>query len=328
MNTVQRLANRGRDLLFLPFMDGHWRRRLQGKVMCLLYHRVDEPGHFPFLDRAGSPVIAPAALERELRFLQGQGARFLTFADLRRGEFPGPDDFGVIACFDDGFLDNYTRALPILERLGIRATLFQATALIEARSLIWEHALYWQGRDPGAAHAFAERVHAELPDSRAFQGGALIAWLREQVPTALVEALLEQAVRCGDVETAELARRLYPTAAHLRRARDAGHELGSHGHHHYKRSNIDAATFERELVRSVEVLDAVLGQPPAAFSYPFNSYRPDDTAICARHFAQAATVDRQFIEPDTDPLRLPRFTWPGPARNALRQRRWLLTGTI
>jgi hypothetical protein len=34
------------------------------------------------------------------------------------------------------------------------------------------------------------------------------------------------------------------------------------------------------------------------------------------------------ITPETDFYRVPRFTWPGPAKNRLRQRRWLLTGVI
>ncbi|MFO0118548.1 MAG: hypothetical protein ACK512_00390, partial [Cyanobium sp.] len=78
---LRRVANRAKDLLFLPPFDPYWRRRLNGKVLCLLYHRVDHPGRVPFLDRFGVPPIPPRTLLNELSFLKKQGAHFLTFSD-------------------------------------------------------------------------------------------------------------------------------------------------------------------------------------------------------------------------------------------------------
>jgi peptidoglycan/xylan/chitin deacetylase (PgdA/CDA1 family) len=114
----------------------------------------------------------------------------------------------------------------------------------------------------------------------------------------------------------------------LRRARESGHEIGSHGHRHYKRSSIDAELFEDELHRSSQRLAGILDQVPAAFSYPFNSYLPGDKDICARYFQQVATVDGEPIARSCNPLEIPRMNWPGPARNGLRARRWLWTGRI
>jgi peptidoglycan/xylan/chitin deacetylase (PgdA/CDA1 family) len=107
-----------------------------------------------------------------------------------------------------------------------------------------------------------------------------------------------------------------------------GHEIGSHGHHHCKRANIADVEFEQELVTSRAALREILGEEPRSFSYPFDSHLPGDAGICRRYFLTAATVAKRRIERDTDPMWLPRFTWPGPARNSLRMRRWLLTGTI
>jgi peptidoglycan/xylan/chitin deacetylase (PgdA/CDA1 family) len=86
--------------------------------------------------------------------------------------------------------------------------------------------------------------------------------------------------------------------------------------------------FDRELRQSRATLEGILGEAPAAFSYPFNSYQPDDAAVTARYFGQAATVDARRIAPKTDPMWIPRFTWPGIPPNAFRWRRWLLTGRL
>ena len=112
---LPRLANRARDVLFLPPFDPYWRRRLNGKVLCLLYHRVDHPGRVPFLDRFGVPPIPPKTLLNELSFLKMQGAHFLTFSDLRHGYFPRRNQFGVIVSFDDCLRDMYTSATGVLE---------------------------------------------------------------------------------------------------------------------------------------------------------------------------------------------------------------------
>jgi len=325
-----RLANRLKDAAFLPPLDRWWRGRMRGRIACLVYHRVGETEDLSFLTRGGSPVIGARQLERDLAWLVRVGARFGTFADLRNGWFPGPEEIGVIVSFDDGFRSNYEAGLEVLGRVGVPAVFFQTSGLVSARELLWEHALYWLTRDARTAARFAELVRRSCPEAREASGAALAAELRERVPGPRVEALLaEVRATIGDPAAERAAaERAYPSAEHVRRARDLGHEIASHGHAHYRRETIDDATFETDLVRSVRALSDLLGSPPAAYSYPYDSHRPGDDAIVGRHFRQAATVGRRPIECDTDPLWIPRFAWPGPPRNSLRERRWLLTGTI
>ncbi|MCP9858575.1 MULTISPECIES: polysaccharide deacetylase family protein [unclassified Cyanobium] len=330
MSRLGRVTNRAADLLFLPPLDRLWRRRLRGNVLCLLYHRVDEPGRVPFLDRFGVPPIPPGELAAELGYLQRRGARFLTYADLRAGRYPSANEFAVIVSFDDGLRCNYEEGLEVLEGLGVPAVFFQSSGMLAGGGLVWEHALYWYGAHPALAPRLAELAQQRLALPADLAGAALIARLRDATPVARVRELLaELAERWGTAgELAAAADRLYPREAHLRRARDAGHELGSHGHHHVPRCNISAAEFEQELVRSSAVLGRVLGEAPQAFSYPFNSHLLGDAQICGRHYLQVATVDAALVTTATPALALPRFTWPGPHPNPLRRRRWLCTGTL
>ena len=77
MRQLSRIMNRSKDFFFHPLLYPHFRKRLYGKVICLLYHRVDEDNSNTFLTRGGSPAITPADFEKELRFLKKQGGVFL-----------------------------------------------------------------------------------------------------------------------------------------------------------------------------------------------------------------------------------------------------------
>lgn len=334
LHLAGRALNRSLDfLLFNPLLEPFWLERLRGQVTCLLYHRVDDPRSEAFLTDGGSPVIAPEALESELRFLRRHGATFLTFEDLRAGHFPGPREIGFIVSFDDCFLQNYTRGLEVLAAVGARAVFFQSTAMVGARELLWEHGLLWHTRDEARARAFTSLARGRLgrySGALARSGRPLVRHLISEVPPGPVEDLLAEAqerLDC-DVETAEVAKRIYPRAEHLRRARALGHEIGSHGHRHYNRLSIDDAVFEEELVRSREALTLLLGEAPASFAYPYGTFRPGDAVLCRRYFCSVVTVEKGRIGPSADHGRLPRFSWPGPSRSPFRRRRWLLTGSI
>ena len=333
MSPVTRLINRSKDFLFLPALTPLWRNRMKGRILCLLYHRVEDPDTAPWLTAGGCPLITPEELATDLRFLRDQGARFLTFAELH-AEFPvGSDEFGVVVSFDDGFDDNYRVGLAVLEDLGIRGVICQSSGLVDATDLSWEHTLYWFNRAPAEAatfHALACEVFDDLTLKQLVPGKAVVTYLREQWDPARLEILLAQARQRDPAQTQRqaLATRLYPGAARLRQAATRNHEIGSHGHHHYKRANLDASRFETDLVASLDLLESILQVRPTLYSYPFNSYLDGDHRICGRHVQQVATVDGGFIAADSDPLRLPRVTWPGPARSANRHRRWLLTGTF
>ncbi|MGE0641498.1 MAG: polysaccharide deacetylase family protein [Thermoanaerobaculia bacterium] len=333
MTALGRVANRLLDLAFVPGSGAYWRRRLRGTVLCLLYHRVDTPGRFPFLESFGPPVTEPAELERDLVFWKNQRATFTNFRQLREGWWPEPDQIGILVCFDDGFHDNYTQGLEIPHRLGIPATIFQTASMLDRTALIWEHQLYFHLRDPGAEARFRRVLGEQLPEPEADRLGstrALLEWARFVAPREPLRETLRRASQKEDSSgrEIELAAELYPSADDLRAAETKGVEVASHGLRHEPRHLLTDAEFEADLAQAKATLAEVLREPPAAYSFPFGSRLEGDERITRRHYAQAAIVQSRPIRSSDDPQALPRCSWPGTARNALRRRRWLLTGGI
>lgn len=109
----------------------------------LMYHRVaEEPSGVP------SPTInvTPATLRSQLQGLLDRGFKpwhLRRLVDARNSNEKIPENVFAVT-FDDGFANNYLDALPILEELGVPATIFVATAYLDSERPFpfdnWSHA--------------------------------------------------------------------------------------------------------------------------------------------------------------------------------------------
>lgn len=113
-----------------------------GSPLVLCYHAVS--------DRWPSELaISPARLEHQLRWLLAKGYRALTFS----AAMAAPQAAKTLAVtFDDGYRSVIERGLPVLQRLGVPATLFVPSAFVGAQ------ALCWPGIDRWLETAFAEEL--------------------------------------------------------------------------------------------------------------------------------------------------------------------------
>jgi peptidoglycan/xylan/chitin deacetylase (PgdA/CDA1 family) len=103
--------------------------------VILLYHHIVPAGQScgkaePVED--GRLVLTPEQLEVHLQELRRRGFRFVALPDLvatiaRHGWEPWRE---VAVTFDDGWVDNYLHAVPVLRKLGVPATFFVTTSHI------------------------------------------------------------------------------------------------------------------------------------------------------------------------------------------------------
>lgn len=108
-------------LWFLWFSDRYawWKKAVDWRYpRILMYHMVSEP--VPGAQFNGLRV-SPASFERQLRWFSEEGWTFVTLSELV--EKPCVEKT-VALTFDDGFEDNFSQALPILQKYGAKATLY------------------------------------------------------------------------------------------------------------------------------------------------------------------------------------------------------------
>jgi peptidoglycan/xylan/chitin deacetylase (PgdA/CDA1 family) len=97
--------------------------KAEAKVPILMYHSVSE-----------APIgienlsVRPSAFEAQIRYLMENGFTPLTFDQLQEaGRYKKP----IVITLDDGYVDNYTQAYPILKKYHCKATVFMVSNLID-----------------------------------------------------------------------------------------------------------------------------------------------------------------------------------------------------
>ncbi|MBP2651445.1 MAG: polysaccharide deacetylase [Firmicutes bacterium] len=104
------------------------------EVPVLNYHMVE--------DLNISLALSPEQFEEQIRYLAENDYHTITpdqLLDYLENGTSLPDK-AVMITFDDGYLDNYTKAYPILKKYGFTATIFVVTSMVgtDPRFLTWD----------------------------------------------------------------------------------------------------------------------------------------------------------------------------------------------
>ncbi|MFH1618637.1 MAG: polysaccharide deacetylase family protein, partial [bacterium] len=99
-----------------------WRKKAQG-LPVPIYHKIGVP---PRGARLRNLWISPARFRRQLEYLKSRGYVSVTFSELAavqrgRGKLPKNP---VLITFDDGYMNNYTDAFPVLRETGMKGNIF------------------------------------------------------------------------------------------------------------------------------------------------------------------------------------------------------------
>jgi peptidoglycan/xylan/chitin deacetylase (PgdA/CDA1 family) len=230
-------------------------------------------------------------------------------ARLARGE----RGHAVAFSFDDGYADNVTRALPVLERFGAKATFYLAAGLMESRTAPWwdelAHALEHARRPVARFLAGGPPIDLDA-SSAAGRGAALRALLpRLRVGPSEQRARLDALRVALDVREAppcELAD--WPLA---RRLAGAGMEIGAHTMTHPFLTLLPPGQQRREIADSAALAAARTGAEVTGLAYPVGDH-DERTVEAARAagLAYAVTTAAGDCGPGAPAFRLPRRALP------------------
>lgn len=267
-----RLKERIFSFAFHSGLTRFGRGLFKDSLTVLNYHRIEDPGRADFDTFKPNVSARPEDFARQMDCL----ARWFNvismrdLADWLNGGKPLPPHAALIT-FDDGYLDNFANAYPILRARNFPAVIFLTTNHIES-----DLPFYWDL----AAYCF----HHTKRDSIQFPDGSIRAWRSraeaEQACGELIErlkALREDEKRAWAArlpETLDVSipagffRNLMMSWDHVREMRRGGIEFGGHTMSHPILTRLPLEKAKEEIEGSKARVEAELGERIFGFAYP------------------------------------------------------------
>ena len=256
-------------------------------VLILNYHRIGRAGD-PCADD-GLWSATPEEFEEQVRTASTE-FDLIGMADLdhamkqTRGRY-------VMMTFDDGYLDNYEYAYPILTAHGGTATFFITTGFLDNPRLAWWDEVAWMVKTTPVRSLKANSWT-----------GPVIRW-NDSAPPQIIRRLLRvykqldgrqtgeyldflgEALETGRAP-AEMGRANWMTWDQVREMRRGGMTIGGHTVNHPILANLTPEAQDFEVGECCRRIEAELGEPCRSFSYPVggpHSYNETTREMMRRH---------------------------------------------
>jgi peptidoglycan/xylan/chitin deacetylase (PgdA/CDA1 family) len=287
----------------------------RGNVRVLTYHRViprsswdgmDHPPNTLFTDEFDAQM---AYIAKRFHVLSGQELRSVIAGAAAPAH-------SVVITFDDGYENNCTEALPILQKYGLHAVFFISSNLIgDPKAAFWFDRL---DRVLAAAdftsirNVLGEIDGRDVPATRLELRKAFKRMSYERQDKLLT--LLEERFAVGNCAEANAVLYRAMTWDQVRQLVGANMTIGSHTLNHQILSAVDAEQAAREVEQSRKKIEAETGVECWCFGYP-NGTRADfrasdQEAVRRAGYECAFTQCPGAIDGVADRYALPRIPVP------------------
>lgn len=254
-------------------------RFLQGKIVILMYHRVVPENEIKKHYIQPGMYVTTEVFEKQILFLK-EYFKILPLKELHRLRNCISLDKATRYCiitFDDGWIDNYIYAYPLLKKYSIPATIFLPTRFIGGNEWFWfDKVSYILSICRNSI--YRKEVVDLLPLD--------IRWGREWIDKVIdsfkmrdfeeVEKIIDKISKMFNVKIPEERRTL--NWDEVSEMLSSGLiSFGSHTENHRNLTNIDLKNIKEELIRSKNslILEGAVDSSFIPFSYPDGGFRDD-----------------------------------------------------
>lgn len=314
---------------------------LNPRSLVLMYHRVAEPTIDPW-----QLAVSSSNFEQQLRILKATGL-VVPMSDVEEGLYCKEKlPPSIVITFDDGYLDNYLYAKPLLEKYSLPATFFVCTHHIGTSKRFWwdelaqcvllsknvPSSISLQINDAPFIFGLPEELRlteALYRDHKVWNGYRTPSTLRSQLYMELWHLLsplayeeqqrlmhelkqwsgeLEQPNKEKDSQSMSESQLLSLASGRL-------FNIGAHTVYHPLLSRLNKKMQSLEINRSKQFLEALTGKRINSFAYPSGDFN-DTTVEVLREldFKMGFTTEHKPVKRKEDPFSLGRFqvnNWAG-----------------
>lgn len=283
------------------------------KAVILLYHQVINAEYDPL-----RLAVSPRDFLAQMRYLK-KNYNIISLdklaSYLKQGRIPGKS---VVITFDDGYVDNYLYARPILEKLEIPATIFIVSSYVNTNGLFWWDRLAQIFHPERKLPTLPLKINKinffyklTNPDERKqvfWYVWGLLRYLSPRVINRIVSCLGQWAKLD---ETENSLYRAMNEKELKKMAKSRLFRIGAHTHQHSQLSQQTLTLQRREIKKSKRELEKIIQSPVNLFSYPYGSKKDYNTQtvriLKESGFAAACSNFVGTIEHKCNPYELPRL---------------------
>jgi peptidoglycan/xylan/chitin deacetylase (PgdA/CDA1 family) len=250
----------------------------RSQCVVIIYHRILTSEEY----HQGRSGVLVTEFQRQMRYI---AANFTCLSLTTLGEFvkqrESPPPNSVVITFDDGYLDNYALAFPILRKHGLKATFFVCPGMIGSQCSFW-----WDRLDgiiengPATSFEFHNRaIRLGTPKQKSRAKHILLNYIleREREAGQIIDEL--QAALGVKTNCAGLPRLM--EWKQLQEMQEAGMEIGAHTMTHASMGPeaIRHGYGKTEIGLSKKHIEAELGGEVKSFAYPYGNERHFDPGV-------------------------------------------------
>lgn len=235
-------------------------------LTVLNYHRIGDAGKSTF--DPGLFSATPEQFAAQVRYLTQNfdviGIRDLAGWKARRGRY-------VMITFDDGYLDNYEAAYPILRAYGAPGVFFLTSGFLDRLHTAWWDEIAWM-----VATSRQTRLAAnpwtigefQLPEGDRRPVLDRLLRIYKSLPGRRAQEFLSFLAEALETGRAPESSGVWMDWSHVREMHSQGMEFGGHTVTHPVLANLSRGEQEHEVRECRSRIEAELGRPISAFSYP------------------------------------------------------------
>ena len=300
------------------------------KICIAMYHYVRDLKHSRYPEIRGMD----AGLFREQMLFFREHFHVVTMEETIRAVRDGEElpENSVLLTFDDGYVDNYTFVLPILEEFGMQGSFFIPGKTFTEHKLLdvnkihyilasadceriladlYNRMNYYRGTE--FEYPSNEELFLEYGKPNRFDPGEVI-FIKRMLQTVLPERLRNVisselfAMHVG-VSEEQLAYELYMTGDQIRTLKRHGMHIGIHGYDHYWLGRLSPEEMERDISRALEALGDLINPDCWVMNYPYGDATDEVREYVKEKGAclGLSTIVGQADIGQDDPMFLPRF---------------------
>ena len=257
------------------------RSQARSEVRILTYHRVVD------LSRAydhANVSATPEEFDRQLAYLKKNYdlIRFSDLIDIANGSMTCPRR-PLILSFDDGYMDNYEFAFPILKSHGLSAAFFVSTSHIGSQQLFWFEELgFIMQQTRKKSWTMLDGTKIEVPATDRRQSLKNLLKLMKDLPNeARVREIEHLRAESEAFDPEKIDAINFPMNwEHLVEMHDSGMEILSHSHTHPILSTLETyEQVEGEIRTPKELIEENIAATCPVIAYPVGRWDSYDERV-------------------------------------------------